>query len=109
MPQAQFIHDGDAIDYTPGVDVAAGDVVVLGDLVGVAKREIKAGVLGALAVTGVFDFAKANDSSHIVGTLLYWDDTTNIVTGDANAGKQVGKVVRDAATTDATVRVRLGQ
>jgi predicted RecA/RadA family phage recombinase len=33
MAQAQFIHDGDAIDYTPGADVAAGDVVVLSDLV----------------------------------------------------------------------------
>ena len=32
MAQAQFIHDGDAIDYTPGADVAAGDVVVLSDL-----------------------------------------------------------------------------
>ena len=37
MAQAQFIHDGDEIDYTPGADVSAGDVVVQGDLVGVTK------------------------------------------------------------------------
>ena len=40
MPKAQFIHDGEVIDYTPTADVAAGNVVVLGDLVGVTKRDI---------------------------------------------------------------------
>ena len=56
---AEFVHEGNAIDYTPGADVSAGDVVVQGDLVGVAKRDISANTLGALAVAGVFDFPKA--------------------------------------------------
>ena len=39
MAVAQFIHDGDSIDYTPTIaDVATGDVIVQGDLVGIAKR-----------------------------------------------------------------------
>lgn len=109
MPQAVFVQEGAAIDYTPGADVAAGDVIVQGDLVGVARLDIKSGVLGALAVAGVFDFAKATNVAYTVGTILYWDDTNNIVTATATGNKQVGKVVRAAATTDPTVRVRLSQ
>jgi len=52
---ATFVHDGNTIDYTPATDVAAGDVVVQGELIGVAKVPIPADKLGALAVTGVFD------------------------------------------------------
>lgn len=109
MPQAVFVHEGAAIDYTPGADVAAGDVVVQGDLVGIARFDIKSGLLGALAVAGVFDFAKATNVAYTVGTILYWDDTNNIVTTTATGNKQIGKVVRAAATTDPTVRVRLSQ
>lgn len=109
MPQAVFVQEGAAIDYTPGADVAAGDVIVQGDLVGVARFDIKSGVLGALAVTGVFDFAKATNVAYTVGTILYWDDTNNIVTTTATGNKQIGKVVRAAATTDPTVRVRMSQ
>ncbi|HID22323.1 MAG TPA: DUF2190 family protein, partial [Planctomycetaceae bacterium] len=58
MAQAVFVQDGAAIDYTPAAAVASGDVVVLRDLVGVVKRPLAAGELGAIAVEGVFDFAK---------------------------------------------------
>jgi predicted RecA/RadA family phage recombinase len=113
MAQAQFIHDGDAIDYTPGADVAAGDVVVLSDLAGVTKREIKANTLGALAVTGVFDFAKeaAGGVTFSTGDLAYWDDTNDVAvtTDGAGANKLLGKAVADAADADAIVRVRLSQ
>ncbi len=59
MATARFIHDGDSIDYTPGAAVAAGDVVVQGDLIAVAKLDMAAGQLGALATVGVFDVTKA--------------------------------------------------
>ena len=109
MPQATFVQDGCAIDYTPGSAVAAGDVVVQVDLVGVVKRPLAANELGALALTGVFDFSKATNVAYTVGTILYWDDTNNLVTTTATGNKQIGKVVRAAATTDPTVRVRLSQ
>lgn len=109
MPQAVFVHDGDFIDYTPGGALAAGDVVVQVDLVGVVTRPLAANELGALAVRGVFDFAKNTNVAYTVGTILYWDDTNNVVTTTATGNKQIGKVVRAAATTDPTVRVRLSQ
>ena len=109
MPQTTFVQEGCSIDYTPGADIAAGDVVVQGDLVGVAKLEIKSGKPGSLAVDGVFDFAKNTGVAYTVGQLLYWDDTANVVTTTATGSKLIGKVVRAAASADATVRVRLSQ
>lgn len=113
MAQAVFFHDGDAIDYTPGADVASGDVVVQSDLIGVAKREIKANTLGALAVTGVFDVAKeaGGGVTFSTGDKAYWDDANDVAvtTDGAGANKLLGKAVADAADGDATVRVRLSQ
>ncbi|MGC1272626.1 MAG: DUF2190 family protein [Planctomycetaceae bacterium] len=109
MPQAVFVQEGAAIDYIPGADVAAGEVVVQGDLLGVARLDIRAGALGVLAICGVFDFAKTTDIAYTVGTILYWDNVNDVVTVTATGNKAIGKVVRAAATTDPTVRVRLSQ
>ena len=111
MTQAVYVQDDESVDYTPTIDVAAGDVVVQADLVGIATKPIKANQLGALAVEGVFDFAKATSggSALAAGTSVYWDDTANVVTTTATGNKLIGKVVRAAADADATVRVRLMQ
>ncbi len=111
MAQATFVHEGCSIDYTPSADVAVGDVIVQADLVGVAKQAITANKLGALAVEGVFDFAKATGggSGIAVGTTVYWDDTNNVATATATSNKLLGKVVKAAADADTTVRVRLMQ
>ena len=109
MAQAVFVSDGKYIDHTPAGALASGDVVVQGDLVGVVLRPLAAGELGALAVDGVFDFAKNTGVAFTVGTILYWDDTNNVVTSTATGNKQIGKVVRAAASADTTVRMRLSQ
>ena len=113
MATATFIHDGKAIDYTPGAAVAAGDVVVQGDLVGVAKQPIAADALGALAVRGVFDLPKATGGGSAItaGAKVYWDvgDTEAKEDAEAGANKYLGKVVIAAADADTTVRVRLEQ
>jgi len=115
MTTAQFIHDGKAIDYTPGSDVTAGDVVVQNNLVGIAKLDIAADALGALAVEGVFDVAKAAVEIE-AGKPVYWDADGNPVGGTAGSGAatttedgniQAGFAVADAADTDETVRVKL--
>jgi predicted RecA/RadA family phage recombinase len=56
---AKYVQDDDAVDYTPSSDVTAGQVVVQGDLIGVAKRPIPANTLGALTTEGIYDFPKA--------------------------------------------------
>jgi len=111
MVKAQYIHKGDAIDYTPTVDTPAGAVVVQGELVGVTKLDILANTLGALATTGVFDFAKATGTGTAIaaGTNCYWNATTQQATTTATGNKLIGKCVRPAADTDETVRVLLSQ
>jgi len=113
MATAQFIHDGKSIDYTPGADVSAGDVVVQNDLIGIAKLDIASGALGALAVTGVFDLPKATGVGEAIGAgaKVYWDAGNTVATTDpaAGANKYLGKTVRDAGDDDATVRIRLEQ
>jgi predicted RecA/RadA family phage recombinase len=109
MPQATFISDGRYIDHTAAGALASGDVVVQGDLVGVVQRPLATGELGALVVDGVFDFNKSGGIAYTVGQILYWDDTNNVVTATASGNKQIGKVVRAAASADTTVRMRLSQ
>jgi len=113
MATANFVHHGDSIDYTPGSDVSAGDVVVLNDLVGVAKRDITASTLGALAVAGVFDFPKATGvgSGIAAGKKVYWDagDSEAKEDDESGANAYLGKTVKAAGDDDETVRVRLSQ
>ena len=113
MATAQFLHDGKSIDYTPGADVTAGDVVVQGDLIGVVKLDIAADILGALAVEGVFDFPKVTGGGSAIatGALVYWDvaDSEAKTDDELGANKLIGKTVAAAGDDDATVRVRLSQ
>jgi len=113
MATATFVHDGKSIDYTPGADVSAGDVVVQNDLIGIAKLDIASGVLGALAVTGVFDVPKTAGvgESIAAGVKVYWDVADGVAKEDAEAGanKYLGKTVAAAGDDDTTVRVRLEQ
>ncbi|MBI1371820.1 MAG: DUF2190 family protein [Phycisphaera sp.] len=108
---ATFVQDGEAIDHTPDTDVAAGDVVVQEDLIGVAKLDIPAGMLGALHVTGVFNLPKEVGAGKAIaaGKKAYWDATNKVVTTTAGSNKQLGKTVAAAGDNDPTVRVRMSQ
>ena len=108
MATAQFIHEGKSIDHTPAADVSAGDVVVQGELVGIAKLDIAAEALGALAVTGVFDLPKADGegTALTVGTAVYWDAADGQVNVDP-ANPFFGFAIAAAADADTAVRVLL--
>ena len=110
---AKFVQEGGSIDYTPGADVLVGAVVVQADLIGVTQAPIKAGQLGSIAVTGVFDFNKAVGAGSAIpaGTLTYWDAAAQNATKNAAAGanKLIGKAVKTTVDADTIVRVRLQQ
>jgi predicted RecA/RadA family phage recombinase len=104
-----FVQDDDFVDYIPSADVAAGSIVVQGDLVGVTQRAIPANTLGGLAVEGIFDFPKATGagSGIAAGTKVYWDATNSVATATVSTNKYLGKMARAAADADTTARVRL--
>lgn len=94
---------GDSIDYTPAADVAAGDVVILGDLVGVAKLDIKAGELGALALTGVYEVLVHDISNSItVGekVKVYSDTGAVINNTSSDPGTFFGYAITAGAPTE---------
>ena len=102
----RYVQKGEAVDDRPTENVAAGDVIVQGSLVGVARLDIEAGTLGSLAVVGVFDAPKAFGEI-AVGTPLYWD-AENKQASVTQSGKQyLGKSVAFAADNDEVVRVLL--
>lgn len=109
MTEAVFVHQGNAIDYTPSSDLAAGTVVVIGDLIGVARTPLVADQLGSLAVSGVFDVVKQSGVALAAGAIAYWNNTTKVAvaTDGSGANKRLGKVVVAALAGDATVRIRL--
>ena len=112
----RFVAEGNrVIDYTPSSNVTGGDVVVLTNTLGIAKLDIPAGKLGALAIGGLFEFPKANVEI-ADDAAVYWDADGNPVSGTAGTGAVnttsagntfAGYAVGGAAATDATVRVRV--
>lgn len=103
---ARYIQRGESIDYVPGADVAAGDLVIVNDLVGVARLDIPAGTLGSVAVGGVYEMPKGAAAIDF-GKKAYWDTTNKVVTATATGNTLIGKAVSDAAASDGFVRVLL--
>ena len=110
---AIFKQRGDAINHVPTSDVSAGDVVVQEDLIGIAKLDIKANTLGALALTGVFAVPKATGTGEAIatGAKVYWDAGNLLATTDdaSGANKLLGKSILAASDDDQTVQARLSQ
>lgn len=90
------------IDHVPDADVAAGDVIVIGELTCIAHLDIKAGELGALTVDGGIyaEAKKVSGTAFVAGDRLYWSGTA--VTKSASGNKQIGFATA-AAASSATV------
>ena len=76
---ARYVQKGEAIDYRPSENVPAGTIVPFAGFVGITRLDIRAGELGALAVTGVFESPKADESID-VGEAVYYDATNGVAT-----------------------------
>lgn len=103
---ARYVQKGDSIDYRPSAAVAAGDVVVIADLVGIARLDIEANTLGSLAVVGVFDIVKAAGQIPS-GSTVYWDAGAKQATLVSGSNQYLGKAIAPETDGDDTVRVLL--
>lgn len=100
---AQRLKDAGAIDYIPAANVAAGDVVVVGNLVGVAPVAIAAGTLGAVETCGTFRIATASATTFAIGDPVYFDATNKVATAtgtDVKIGYAVATCGSGALTVD---------
>lgn len=104
-------HDGVQLDYTPTSAVAAGDIILIGFLMGVAHHPIAANTLGDLATEGVFNLAKDGTSGPVfaVGDEVHWDFANSLAVHPQAGSYPFGVAELAATTSEATVRVRLVQ
>lgn len=105
---AQYMHDGSTIEFTPSTAINAGDIVTRGGLVGVAKLDIDAGTQGALSLSGVYKIVKAAEK-FVTGESVFWNSTASQATHTLTGNQYLGKAVAYANETDETVSVRLEQ
>lgn len=93
MPAITFYSgDTETMNYTPGVDVAAGTTVTIGALVGVTHRPIKANEMGALHLSGGI-YRGVGNGVIAAGTVVYFDTATGKFTATAGALKKFGTTV----------------
>ena len=103
---ARYVQKGDSIDYRPDTAVAAGDVIVIADLIGIARLDIEAHTLGSLAIVGVFDIVKV-DGQIPAGETVYWDPEAKKATLVSGSNHYLGKAILAADAEAETVRVLL--
>jgi predicted RecA/RadA family phage recombinase len=120
MGQGTYRADGNIVDYEATSAVDAGDVVVYGSLAlvccrGVTADDITDGKKATLHAEGVVDVVKV-EAEITEGAPVYWDADGNPYGGDAGTGAAtedytsnnlMGYAVATAASTDATVRIKI--
>jgi predicted RecA/RadA family phage recombinase len=103
-----FIRDGNVIPVIAGTGgVSSGDVVVAGNLIGIAAYDAIEGAEVEIALTGVYSLPK--DGSTIdYGAPLHWVAASGHVSATGGAGRwPIGNAVKSAGGSDDEVACRL--
>ncbi len=113
MATADYLRSGDSIAHTPVADVAAGSVIVQGELIGISRRNLVANQPGQLHIAGAFRVPKATGggTAAVVGSDIWWDAAQQIAVASVgpNGNKYFGKCAEAASDADATLKVVIGQ
>lgn len=94
-----YKQEGKVIQYTASADIAAGQVVKIGNVLGVALVAIANGATGSVALEGVFSVPKVSGAVIGQGQSLVWDVSANTGAGafDDNAAAPATGDVSGAA------------
>lgn len=104
-----FVQDGNTMTYTAPADVSSGDVVKINNIVGIVKKDAKAGEEMVLVLVGVFkDLAKETGQSWSEGEAVYWDNANSRFTKTSAGNTEAGTAAEDATSAAGTGIVRLG-
>ena len=79
-------------------------MVIIADLIGIARLDIEANTLGSLAVVGVFDVVKA-DGAIPSGATVYWDAGAKKATTVSGSNHYLGKAIAAAEAAEDKGRV----
>lgn len=103
-----YISKGDRIEV-PNATAAytSGQLVTIGDLVGVAMNTTEIGQTATILISGVVEVPKATGVAVTFGAKIYHDTATGNATPTAGALKQAGIAVSAQASGDPVVKIRL--
>lgn len=110
MAEANFVQEGESLDYTPSAAITGGQVIQLPDgRAAVALADIAASALGAVQVCGIVNVAKTASMVVLKGSRLYWDHSANAAHLLHRADKDffLGVAEEDATSSATTVKVAL--
>lgn len=97
------------IDFTAGSSIAAGDVVLIGTLVGVAVNDIGSGATGVVDTKGIYVVPAVNTAAFSVGDVLYWDNVAKKATKTSTGNTRMGVCVIAKAEAGTTCYVLLNR
>jgi len=106
MAKANYVQKGENIDFTATSDIGYLDVVPLTTRIGIALEEIKAGQVGTVAVSEVYELPAVTNAAFVVGDALYWNGTA--VTKTATDNTPAGWAIAPKVSSGATALVRIG-
>lgn len=108
-----YIQPGSVIEHTASADISSGDVVVIGNIIGVALVDIANGSTGSVAIEGVFTVPKVSGAVISQGESLTYDVSASAF-DDSSATPASGDVtgppavaVEDGASGETTLAVKL--
>lgn len=109
VTQATYWQRGETIDYTNAGDpIAAGQIIKLGDAVGVAASPIGTNETGSVHIEGVFRVPKVEQEKIELGVVVYLKEEEGKATKTkAGSDPRLGHSIAEAAETDADVLVKI--
>lgn len=102
-----FVQAGSALTIPAPANVASGDVVLVGNIIGIANGAAATGADLDLTTTGVFALPKVAGDAFALGVPVYFNSTSKLATATASGNTEIGTAVAAAGVGSATVKVRL--
>lgn len=102
-----YVQRGDTLSIPAPADIASGEVVISGSIIGVAAGDALTGETVDVSTVGVFDLPKVSALAISVGDIVYYDTATDLVNKTSSGNTKVGVAVTAAANPSASVNVRL--
>lgn len=102
-----FVQAGSTLTIPAPHAVASGDVVLAGNIIGIANGAAASGADVDVTTTGVFTLLKVGADAFTLGAPVYWNSTTKLATTTASGNTEIGTAVAVAVAGAATLRVRI--
>lgn len=108
-----FVQPGKVIEFIAAADKSSGDVVVIGQIIGVALADVASGAQGQAAIDGVYTLPKVSAAVIAAGESLVWDvsagafddNAATPATGDISGAAAVAFEAAGSGVTSLAVKL----